>query len=68
MTTCDEAAKSLSGPHERPDIQAIRETARYLAAMTTGLADMARRDNLVLVAYFLDMAQAEAQQIERDGF
>ena len=37
-------------------------TAAYLCVMAGQLADLARSENMTLVAYLFDMAQAEAAQ------
>lgn len=38
------------------------EAARYIAVLTTELSAIARRADLGLLAYFLDMARMEAQE------
>lgn len=56
--------KSNGGtPAQTPQPRAMPdeiETARYIAAMSGELAQMARAANLELLAYFLDMARMEA--------
>ena len=39
------------------------ETAAYIAQLSAELAAMARKDNLVMLAFLLDMATQEARQI-----
>jgi hypothetical protein len=39
------------------------EAARYIAALTTELSAIARRADLGLLTYFLEMARMEAQEI-----
>lgn len=39
------------------------EAARYIGAMTSELCDIARRADLDLLAYFLEMARMEAQEL-----
>ncbi len=63
--------KSLpSGPAHKDGPDTL-ETARYIAALTAELSMMARRAELPLLAYFLDMARMEAanaaQPVRRSG-
>lgn len=52
-----------SADREPQDIKTpASETARYIAALALSLGEMARRDGLDLVAYFLDLARLEAEQ------
>ena len=44
-------------PHMRP-----AETAAYIAQMSAELAGLARKDDLTMLAFLLDMASHEAQQ------
>ena len=39
------------------------ETAAYIAAFTRDLARLAREQNLLLLAYLLDMAHLEAENV-----
>jgi len=43
------------------------DVARYVADMTAQLASMARAAKLDLLAYFLNMANAESESIARGG-
>ncbi len=43
------------------------DVARYIADMTAQLASMARAAKLDLLAYFLNMANAESESIARGG-
>jgi len=43
------------------------DVARYIADMTAQLAAMARAADLDLLAYFLNMANAESESIARGG-
>lgn len=51
---------SLSGLTEPADPVLAAQSAQYIAQMSGELADMARKVNLDLLAYFLDMARVEA--------
>lgn len=44
-----------------------KELADYLATMSRDLSDLARRNDLVTLAYLLDMARLEAETIARGG-
>jgi hypothetical protein len=50
---------------EREQPAEIPETALYIASMTTELARLARNHNLDALAYLLDMARMEADQITK---
>ncbi|WP_188410083.1 hypothetical protein [Agaricicola taiwanensis] len=67
MTNDNDGLSKLDDADPKTDSLEARETARYVAAMATSLSDMARRDGLDLVAYFLEMARVEALQVERNG-
>jgi hypothetical protein len=43
------------------------DVARYIADMTAQLASMARAAKLDLLAYFLNMANAESESVARGG-
>jgi glucuronate isomerase len=47
----------------RKQNQQASETAAYIAQMSAELASMARKDNLVMLAFLLEMATQEARQI-----
>jgi hypothetical protein len=66
MTNNNGGFRKAAEGKPNPNSLEARETARYISAMATSLSDMARRDGLELVAYFLDMARVEAQQVERN--
>lgn len=55
-------------PYKGPD---QLETARYIAALAAELSTMARRADLPLLSYFLEMARTEAahaaQPLRRSG-
>jgi hypothetical protein len=44
-----------------------RAVASDVATLTSELSDLARRSNLAVLAYFLDMARVEAQSIADEG-
>ena len=54
---------AADGRHDesRPIGRDPRAVASYVATLTSELTDLARRANLVALAYFLDMARIEAQ-------
>ncbi|WP_372423469.1 hypothetical protein [Salinarimonas chemoclinalis] len=41
------------------------EAARYIGAITAELGEIARRSDLDLLAYFLEMARMEAQELTK---
>ena len=57
----DAAQGSREGDLDRPPMTPA-ETAHYVAEFTAELAYLARRSNLDLLAYMLDMARLEALQ------
>jgi hypothetical protein len=52
--------------HDQPADPAA-DVARYIADMTAQLASMAQAAKLDLLAYFLNMANAESESIARAG-
>ncbi len=64
----DSDKTARQAPSEGPD---QLETARYIAALTAELSMMARRADLPLLSYFLEMARTEAanaaQPLRRAG-
>jgi hypothetical protein len=52
--------------HDQPADSAA-DVARYIADMTAQLASMAHAAKLDLLAYFLNMANAESESIARAG-
>jgi hypothetical protein len=59
----------LAGAAQDDEIRAPSpsETARYIAEMAAELSFLARRSNLDLLAYILDMARLEATNAGRHG-
>lgn len=67
-TNPDSEKATRQAPSEGPD---QLETARYIAALAAELSMMARRADLPLLSYFLEMARTEAanaaQPLRRTG-
>jgi len=43
------------------------ETARYIAEMTNGMSTLARRSELDVLAYLLDLVRLEAEEVAQRG-
>lgn len=65
MSSTEAPENAPETPRDRePGSQLSREDAvRYIGAITSELCDIARRADLDLLAYFLEMARMEAQEI-----
>ncbi|MBJ6127623.1 hypothetical protein [Microvirga splendida] len=64
------AAKDVSGAEDRPRPASgmnPAETAQYVAEFSAELAYLARKANLDLLAYLLDMARLEAIRTVQSG-
>lgn len=48
---------------EKTEQRTAQETAKYLAEITSGLSKLAKEADLEVVAYLLDMARLEAEEI-----
>lgn len=54
-------------PQKRePEPASGPETARYIAELTTGLSSLARGSGLDVLAYLLDIARLEAEEIAQN--
>ncbi|HVU42951.1 MAG TPA: hypothetical protein VHD86_18045 [Xanthobacteraceae bacterium] len=56
-----------SGEPDQPEAQSPRAAALYIGKMSAELARLARRYRLEPLAYILEMARLEAEQIARES-
>jgi hypothetical protein len=66
MTMPKSGAEAHAAPSRARSAEGRRETAVYVAALSSDLAGLARRHGLSTLAYLLDMARLEAETAARD--
>jgi len=59
------SVRAKGAPRRGEPVDSSVDVARYIADMTAQLASMARAAKLDLLAYFLNMANAESESIAR---